>query len=518
LGTGYVLAMEAVACADASTLAREQVKAVNKEALLPAIDEAAAKMRRKLGESLKSIQQFDVPIQDATTQSLEAMKAYSLGNEQRSRGAEKDSLPFFDHAIELDPNFAMAYATRGAALNNLGESERAAGEFRKAYELRVNLSEREKLYLTVRYMDTVTGDTLKAIETFELWHQLYPRDLPPLNGLSARYQIVGEYEKAVAASREALGLRPDYYVGYANLASSFEALNRFDEAKKICAAAAVSKHDSLYTHQTAFEIASLEHDQAALQREIAVTKGTPSEDTIITLQALAAASSGKLRLARQLFEGSVARRKRDGLNDHAAYTIATEAQIEADLGNTERAMKLVREALKLGRGIDAEETAAEALSLLGKEKEASSLAEDLRKRFPAHVPLNPASLPCIYGEIQIHKGNPAKAVQILQQAIPYELSEFANLSPAYIRGQAFLRMGYGKEASSEFQKYREHSGVNALFPRHTLALVGLARAYVLMGDTAKAHKAYEDFFVLWSEADPDIPFLLQARSEYQKLH
>src|SRR5262249_34849612 len=157
-----------------------------------------------------------------------------------------NSIPFFDHAIELDPYFAMAYASRGAALSNLGETERAAGQFRKAYELRANLSEREKLYLTVRYMDAVTGDTLKAIETFELWHQLYLRDVRPLNGLSARYQIIGQYEKAAAASREALSLRPDYYVGYANLAGSYEALNRFDEAKKICAAAAAAKHDSLY--------------------------------------------------------------------------------------------------------------------------------------------------------------------------------------------------------------------------------------------------------------------------------
>ena len=518
LGTGYVLAVEAVSCPNASTLAREQVNAPTKEALLPAIDQAAARMRRKLGESLKSIQQFDVPIEEATTSSLEALRAYSLGDEQRAQGHEKDSIPFFDHAIELDPNFAMAYARRGAALSNLGETERAAIEFKKAYDSRANLSEREKLYISVRYLDTVTGDTMKAIETYELWHQLYPQDLQPLNSLSSRYQIVGKYEKAAAAASAALALRPDYYVGYANLANSYESLNRFDEAKKICVAAEAAKHDSLYTHQTAFEIATLEHDQATLQKEIAKANGTPSEDTIITLQALALAESGKMRLARQMFERSYAKRRLVGVSDHAAYTMAAEAEIEADFGFEELAKKQVRACLKLGRGIDAEENAAEVLSLVGDEKQASALAEDLHTRFPLHVPLSPASIPTVLATIEIRRGNPAKAVQLLEQAIPYDYSEFASLSPVYIRGQAYLRMGAGKEAAAEFQKYLDHRGINALFPRHALAVVGLARAYVLMGDIKKARKAYEDFFALWSEADPDIPFLLEAKAEYQNLH
>ena len=517
LGTGYVLTMRSVSCLDASTLALEKVNASSKEALLPAIDQAAARMRRKLGESLKSIEQFDVPIEEATTRSLEALRAYSLGDEQRARGHEKDSIPFFDHAIELDPKFAMAYARRGAALSNLGETERAATEFKRAYELRENLSEREKFYLTVRYMDTVSGDTAKTMQTFELWHQLYPRDLAPLNGLSSRYQIVGEYEKALAVAQEALAVRPDYYVSYANLSSSYQALNRFDEAKKICAAAAAAKHDSLYTHQTTFEIASLEHDQETLQREIAAAKGTPSEDTIVTLQALTLAKSGKMRLARQMFERSYASRRLVGLSDHAAYTMAAEAVIEADFGFEKRAKKQARESLRLGRGIDAEENAAEALALAGQAKQASSLAEDLHRRFPRHVPLNSACLPTILATIEIRRRNPAKAVQLLQQAIPYDYSEFASLAPVYIRGQAYLRLGAGKEAAAEFQKYLDHRGINASFPRHALALVGLARAFTLIGNTARARKAYEDFFAMWSEADPDIPFLLEARAEYQKL-
>jgi len=268
LGTAYVVALQATNCVDGTTIAREQLEAKNKEAVLPALSQAAAKLRGKLGESLSSIQQFDVPIEQATTPSLEALKAYSIGTEQRARGAEKEAIRFFDHAIELDPDFAMAYARRGAIFNNLGETERASEDFKKAYSLRSNLSEREKLYLTIRFYDATEGDTGKSIETYEMWSRLYPRDLQPFDGLAARYQIVGQYEKAAAAAREALKLRPDNYVPYANLATSYEALNRFDDAREVCRQAAAAKRDSAYTHRALFELAFLGRDYVAMQHEM----------------------------------------------------------------------------------------------------------------------------------------------------------------------------------------------------------------------------------------------------------
>jgi len=518
IGTGYVLALQAVNCADGTSLARESAIAKDKESLLPNLDQTAAKVRRELGESLASIQKFDVHVEDATTSSLEALKAYSVGTAQMARGAVKDAIPFFDHAIELDPNFAMAYARRGAAYSTLGELDRAASEFRKAYALRANLSEREKLFLTVRYQDSAVGDTNKAIETYEMWRQLYPRDIQPYNGLSARYQIVGKYEEAAEAAREGIRLQSKSFIPYANLASSYQALNRFDEARQVCAEAVASQHDSLYIHQVRFEVAFLQKDKATMDTELSSAKGTAREADILTEEAEASASSGKLRQARQEFERVFAIRRSNGLDDHTGYTMAAAAVIEADFGNEQKARNEAKEALRLGRGVDARETVAEVFSMIGDDRQALALVDELHSRFPLHVPLNPASLASVVAAVEIHRGNPAKAVQLLEQAKPYDLSEFSDLNPIYIRGLAYLRMGSGKEAAAEFQRYLDHSGINTVFPRHSLALLGLARAYVLMQDTPRARKAYEDFLALWSEADPDIPILLQAKSEFRKLN
>jgi eukaryotic-like serine/threonine-protein kinase len=518
LGTGYVLAMQAVSCADALTFTREESVARNKDAVMPALDEICAKIRRKLGESLSSIRKFDVPIEEATTQSLESLKAYSLGNALRARGDEKDSIPLFDHALELDPNFAMAFLARAGALSNLGERERAATDIKRAYELRANLSERERLALTVRYADAYKSDTRKAIETYEVWHQLYPRDMQPLNGLAARYQIIGEYEKAVFASREALELRPDSYLPYANLASSYEALGRFEEAKQICSKALAAQRDSIHTHRVSFEIAFLQNDQTTMQREFASAKGTSREQGVYWEQGLVLAMGGKLRLARPFLEHSYNKRRENELDEFAAYAMAVEAQLEADFGFEERAKDRARQALKVGRGLDAEEAAAQTLALSGAGDEALALADDLHSRFPLHVPLNQASIPAVQAAVQIRRNNPAKAVQLLQQAIPYDFAEFADLTPVYVRGLAYLRMGAGAEAAAEFQKFVDHPGVNVIFPTHALAQLGLARAYVLMHDTAKARGAYDDFFARWSEADSDIPILQQAKAEYKKLN
>jgi serine/threonine protein kinase/tetratricopeptide (TPR) repeat protein len=517
LGDQYVIGLEAIGCAKGETLAKDQITANRKEEVLGALHRMSAGMRRRLGESLASVKKFDVPIEEATTSSLEALKAYSLGTEERARGAEKESIPFFDHAIELDPNFAMAYLSRGAAYSNLGETERAADEIRKAYDRRANLSEREKLYITVRYADADKGDTRKAIEAYQVWHQLYPRELQPLNGLAARYQIVGEYEKALEAAREALELRPDNYIPYANLARTYESLNQLEEAKLVCAKAAAARRDSQDTHNVAFEIAYLQNDQPTMDREIATAHGEDREASTVWLQGLVLASAGKLRLARPLFERSYAKRRENELDDFAADAMATEALIEADFGFEQRAKTQALEAIKIGHGIDAEESTAEALSLSGGEQQALALVKDLQTRFPLHGPLNTASLPTILAGIEIRKGNPAKAVQLLQQAVPYDLCEFASLMPIYIRGQAYLRMGAGSEAAAEFQKLVDHPGINVLFPRHRLAILGLARAYALMRDSEKARKAYQEFFALWSEADSDIPILHEAKSEYARL-
>jgi eukaryotic-like serine/threonine-protein kinase len=518
LGSSYVVAVEAATCADGTTIAREQVAAKNKEALLPALSGATARLRGKLGESLGSVERFGVPIEQATTPSLEALKSYSIGLEQHRRGAEKDAIPFFTHAIELDPHFAMAFARRGSAYHNLGETTLASEDFRKAYALRANLSERENLYLTVRHQDATTSDTTRSIETYELWSRLYPRDLQPFNGLAARYQIVGDYGKALRAGEQALQLNPDNYVPYANLATTYEALGRFDEAKRICERAASAKRDSSYTHRVLYEIAFLRNDREAIQHEADIAAGTDREDEMFSDQAFALAAIGKLRQARQLFQRVWSDYERKGLHDHAAYLIAREGLIEADFGNYAEAKSLAEKSISLGKGIDAQATVAEVLSLSKRQAEARALADALHQHFPQHAPLNSATIPTILAAAALQDGNSQKALELLEQARPYDFSEFSNLAPVYIRGQAYLRSRSGAGAAAEFQKLLDHQGIDAASPRHALAELGLARSYAMQGDIAKSSLAYKHFLSTWAEADSDLPILRQAKLELSSLN
>jgi DNA-binding winged helix-turn-helix (wHTH) protein/tetratricopeptide (TPR) repeat protein len=518
LGSGYVLAVEAMSCADEVSIAREQVEVASRENVLPALEAVASKLRNKLGESLSSIQRFDKPIEQATTPSLEALKAYSLGLEHRTQGAEKEAIPLFQHAVELDPKFAMAYAQLGAVYNNLGETDRATEYLKRAYGLRTNLSEREKLFLTARYQTVVTGETDQAIETYQVWGQMFPRDWIPFNSLSARYQVIGQYEKAVDAATEALKLQPNHYSPYANLALSYLSLNRFDDAVRVAKDAEAAKRDSLYSHRVLFEIAFLKHDQPAMQRELDWAKNNDRENDLLIAQAFAFMSAGKVRAARQLFERSWAASERNGLNDDAAYAMALESLAEADFGNFREARTRAAAALRLGKGIDARETAAEALAVAGDIRQARTIADQLHARYPQHQPLNAASLTTIAASIELQQKRPANAIRILENAAPYDLSEFSNLSPIYIRGKAHLEAHHGEDAAATFQKILDHSGIDVTSQRHPLAQLGLARAYAETGDTQRALQAYEAFFALWSEADPDIPVLRSAKLEYGRLH
>ncbi|MBZ5506661.1 MAG: winged helix-turn-helix domain-containing protein [Acidobacteriia bacterium] len=516
LGTTYVVSIEADNCADATTLAREQVEARNKEEVLPLLGKAASRMRARLGESLATIQKFDVPLEQATTTSLEALKAYSLGMEQRARAAEKEALPLFQHAIELDPNFALAYAQMGTIYRNLGESERSNECFKKAFDLRANLSERERLYLTARYYQAL-GETDKLIETYEVATAMYPRDPQPFSNLSAVYQVVGQYERAAAAAQSALALDPNRYVPYANLAMAYLALNRIDDAKQISQQASAGKHDSLYTHQVLFEIAMLHHDQAAMQQEMDWAHGTDRENDMLTTQAASLAAAGRLASAEQLFSRSWTSSQESGLSDSPAYSMAGAGLAEADFGDYKTAREHAAAALKIGHGIDAEETAAEALALSGDVRRAQELVDSLHQRFPRHSVLNHAALASTQAAIELQRNNPLKAIVLLEQAAPYDLCEFAGLSPVYLRGEAYRRAHRGREAAEQFQKILDHPGINASSQRHALAYLGLARSLMLTGDVVGARKAYADFFSAWSNADPDTPILQQAKREYGKI-
>ncbi len=517
VGEKYELTLEAVGCQSAEELAREQIEARKKEEVLPRMGEAAARFRTKLGESLTSVEQFDVPLEKATTTSLEALKSYSLGVEQRRDGKEKEAIPFFEHAVELDSHFAMARAQLGTAYGNLGETERAAGYFGQAFAERDKLSERERLYLTVKYHTQVTGDITKATETYEVWSKLYPRDWSPFNGLSARCQVVGKYEKAVAAAQEALRLEPNHYLPYANLAGSLLALNRFAEAREVCKRAEAAHRDSFYTHRALFEMALIQQDPGGMEKELAWSRQTERENDMLNTQGFALLSQGKVRAALKCFERSWEESKRRGLRDNAAYSMAGLALTEADFGLKQEARAEAEESLRMGQGIDTEETAAEALAIAGEEQRAKTLSEELRKRYPLHVVLVNASLPTIEASREVARGNAAEAVRLLEQAREWDLCEFSGLSPVYVRGVALLRWHKGQEAAVEFQKIVDNPGIAPTSNRHAQAILGLARAYEMSGEREKSRKAYEEFLKLWKNADENVPILKEARAEYAAL-
>jgi len=517
LDSSYLITVDAENCAGSNVVAREQAEAKTRQDVLPTLSVLGKKLRQKLGESLGSIERFDVPIDQATTPSLEALKAYSLGVEARGRGNEKESITPLEHAIELDPKFAMAYAQLAAAYTNLGETQKAAGYILRAFDLRTKLSERERLYVTVRYNILVTGDLDKATDTYKIWSEMYPRDSTPFNGLAARYQVVGKYDEARIAAAQALKLQPDTSSPYANLALSLLALNRWSDAQHVCEQAAANKRDSTYTHQVLFKLAFLRRDKAAMLRETEWAHGKDTENDMLITQAFAMMSAGRVREARHLFEQAWAASERAGLVESAAYSRASAALAEADFDNLKEARSEAENAVRNGHEIDPEMTAAEALAWVGDEHRSRALTDDLRRRFPLHQPLNLASIPSALAAIQISHGNASSAIEILRQAGPYDFSEFANLSPIYVRAVAFLKKRSGKEAAAEFQKILDHPGIDATSPRHSLAQLGLARAYALTGDLQKSRKAYEDFFALWSEADQDIPVLLESRREYHNL-
>ena len=411
----------------------------------------------------------------------------------------------------------MAYARMGAAYNNLGESEKAAEYSKKAFDLREHVTEAEKLYLEIRYYQIVTGEIDKATQTYEFWKQIYPREWTPYNGLAARYQIVGEYDKAVENAITALKLAPDNILPYANLATSYRSLNRFAEAKEICEKAMAIKRDSSYTHAVSFEIGFILADKTAMQREIDWAGGTPREADMLTAEALTEISAGRLRPARRFFEAAHQEAQKRGLPENAAFSMTWEALAEADLGNLPQARALANKAMTLSKGIDAQETAAEALALSGDFSKAEALAEDLYKRFPQHTPLNGVSLPTIRATIAMRRGNPEQAIDLLQPAVRYDLSEFSTLAAVYIRGLAYLSARSGNEAAREFQKILDHSGIAPTSPRHVLARLGLARAYALAGEKEKSRETYQGFFAAWKDAEADIPILREARKEFAKL-
>ena len=517
LGSHYVITLEALNGHTGEAIAREQAEADSKEHVLKSLGEIATKLRAELGESLASIQKFDAPIEQATTSSLEAFKALSLGDEQRAKGKYAEAIPFYKRATELDPNFAVAYSRMAVMYSNLQQPESAAEFSEKAFALRDRVSERERFYIESRYYGTA-GDQDKSIEIMELWKGTYPRDFVPRTNLASAYLLaIGQYQRAAEEAQEAIRLNPNTSSTYENLSEAFLFLNRLDEAKAVIEQAVALKHDTSLDHVNLYRIAFIRGDTVAMQQQVDWASGKPTEHELVEAQGQAAISSGQLRKAKELSNRAVELAQRRDFKEVAASYASASVLREAVVGNCQRAKQGAANAVSFARSRISMSYAALALASCGEAGQAQSLIDELAKRFPKDSFVNGTWLPAIRAVLEINRNNPALAIQLLQAAARYEMGGDARLWPAYIRGLAYLRQRSGAEATSEFQKIIDHRGLVAISPLYPLAHLGLARSAVLAGDTAKARKAYQDFFALWRDADQDIPILIEAKKEYEEL-
>jgi serine/threonine protein kinase/Flp pilus assembly protein TadD len=517
LGSQYVVTLNAINAEAGDSLGRTQAQANDKEHVLNALGDAATKLRHSLGESLNSIHKFGTPVEEATTSSLEALKAYSVGRASESLGDERAAIPFFQRAIELDPNFAIAYSRLGWIYFDTGEAERGRLYHQKAFELSDRVSDREKFYIQDSYYFNVTGDLEKNQELLQLWSKTYPRDVSPHTSLAYIYNIyLGQFGKAEDESREILRLEPDNKAGYTHLAISFIGLNRYDEAKILCDTVVQKKIDDVFVHQWRYSIALIEKDKATAEREIHWAEGKPDESAILELVARNAYFNGRLEDARSSYRQAEEKAQQEEAAEAAALLSANQALWEALIGNIARAREQTLNSLKLSRGRDVLGQVALVWALIGESQKARALADELSKKHPYNTVVNKMMVPEVRGVIELNQ-SPAKAIELLQTTTPFDLGAAMDYVPIYLRGQAYARAGDGVRASSEFQKILDHRGVSPTSPVYALAFLGLARAYALQRDTAKARAAYQQFLALWKDADPDIPILKQAKAEYAKL-
>ena len=533
LGSEYVLGLKAVNCQSGDTLAEEQVTAASKEKVLDALGEAASKLRTELGESLATVQKFDVPLQQATTSSLEALKAYSLGWGAESLTA---ALPYHQRAIELDKNFAMGYRAVGNDYNGLGEVERAAEQYTKAFALREHGSEWEKLVITADYYRNVTGELDKAAKTYREWIRSYPRDGAPYGYLGLVLAAQGQYEKGAEIIKETIRRAPNDSASYSNLAGYSLALQRFDEAQRIIHEAQARKLDEYPMHNDLYALAFLGADSAAMMAQLQWFAGQPEvENCGLALASDTEAYAGRVGRARELNKRAADSAVRADSKEGGAIYLGSAALQQAAYGNVTEARQSAAAALKLvptSQGVEVE--AALAFAMAADTARAESLAQDLGKRFPLDTQIQSLWLPAIQGQLALDKKNPAAALTALQVAFPpleFGAIAFINnvscLYPTYVRGEAYLAAGQGNAAAAEFQKILDHSGIVWNCWTGALAHLGVARANALQSRTSqgadadaarvRALAAYKDFLTLWKDADPDIPILKQAKVEYAKL-
>jgi eukaryotic-like serine/threonine-protein kinase len=527
LGSQYVLGLRAKNCRTGDVLDEEQAQAVRKENVLDALSQIASKFRARVGESLTTVEKHDKPLAEATTPSLEALKAYGAAWQLQSSAGSAAVVPVFKRAVEIDPKFALAYAALGRMYADIGESDLSAESTSKAYDLRDRVSDRERFFISASFDLQVTGNMEKARQTCELWAQTYPRDTMPHAFLSGVvFPITANYEKGIEESNKAIALDPGFVVGYWNLAYSYEYLDRLGEAENTLERAAERKLEIPDFLLQRYDIAFLKGDMAGMQQAAALGQGkSGAEEWIPDHEAFVLAYSGRLEQARSMSGRAEGLAQQAGHREQAALFEAGAALREAFFGNTPAAKQRASTALELSRDREVEYGAAFTLALAGDARRSEELASDLERHFPEDTSVRFSYLPALQARLALNDGQAAKAVELLQASVPYELGAphssmhglFGALYPAYVRGEAYLAAHKGAEAAAEFQKIVDHRGIVVSDPIAALARLQLGRAYVLSGDTAKGKSAYQDFLTLWKDADSDIPILKQAKREYAQL-
>ena len=533
LGSQYVLSLRAKVCDTGNILDQEQAQAARREDVLNTLSQIARKFRTRVGESLATVEKHSTPLWDATTPSLEALKVYTTGHRAGFSAGADMTIPFYRRAVEIDPQFAMAWANLGLEYSSIGESVLAAESTIKAWQLRNRVSDWERFFIDLLYDRQVTGNLEAAYQTLELWYQTYPRggDRDPpnpedlLTGLSTRG--TGRFERAIEMAQKQIGVHPDIPIAYGSLAYSYTFLDRFAEAESILQRASEHKLGGASFLVFAYKIAALKGDKDRMDRTVGLARGKRgSEHWMAHEEALALARSGRLQDARRLSNRAVDLALQEGAREEAATYQAARAVWEAICGNTAEGKKTSVAALELSNGRDVQYAAGLARALSGELSQSESLAGDLEKRFPEDTFVKFTYVPVLRGLAALGRGKPADSVERLQIALRYELAanglNFAHqylggLHSAYIRGEAFIAARGYAEAAAEFQKILDHRGVVGLDPIGVLAHLQLGRVFDSSGDKAKAKAAYEAFLALWKDADPDVPILKRAKAEYGRL-
>jgi serine/threonine protein kinase/tetratricopeptide (TPR) repeat protein len=519
LGDQYVIGLDALNCQNGELIASEQLQAESKEAVLKVLGHVASSMRQKLGESLSSVEKYDTPVKEASTSSLEALKSFSQATATADRGEQFQSIQQFQHAIDLDPNFAAAYVGLGAVYGNLSENELAESFVQKAYDLRSRVTERERFEIVATYHWIVTGDLDKEIETEEAWSRTYPRDPIPLNNLAVDYsRTLGQFEKAIEFGNATLRLNPHNVGAGTAIGLAYLALKRVDEARSMLEADIAKNPENVSPRVVLYQAAILQDDQALARREFEWGIRKQAGDNVILLYAAADAfQHGQFQKGRGLVSQHLSTTQAAKLGEISAQTLSCFALTEAEAGNFAVAKQMVAKSKALLLTRSNGPCVAVSSALAGDAAGARVVVDEMNRRYPSDTVMQSVYLPLAKAILDSTPKSSAKAIDGLRAASRFEFGSDFNFLPIYIRGLVYLRSHQGQEAAAEFQRILDHRGVSPLAPEYGLAYLGLARAFAASGDTARARSAYQDFFALWKDADRDVPILIEAKSEFAKL-